>query len=237
MFGRKLVFGMVIGLILGAGGLLLSLKKNQRIGEPGVKVVAVPLNDEGGQPITASSVYLPELSGFESTPGIVQRAVYDYLPKDTIYGQRLYRAAADGFSIACNVVLMGADRTSIHQPQYCLPGDGWRIVSDTTHRVRVGNKELPVNRIVAQRSIVTANKSIVNLSAVLVYCFVTEGEVTANHRDRMWRQAVEQLKTGVLQRWAYVAAYSFCEEGREEETFGRLSQFFSRAAPEFMDVP
>jgi hypothetical protein len=103
--------------------------------------------------------------------------------------------------------------------------------------VRVGNKELPVNRIVAQRSIVTANKSIVNLSAVLVYCFVTKGEVTANHRDRMWRQAVEQLKTGVLQRWAYVAAYSFCEEGREEETFGRLSQFFSRAAPEFMDVP
>jgi len=39
------------------------------------------------------------------------------------YAERHY-SAPDGFDMTGTLVLMGADRTSIHKPDYCLPGQG-----------------------------------------------------------------------------------------------------------------
>ncbi len=53
------------------------------------------------------------------------------LPKDTSYAQRLYMAT-NGFWVNANIILMGMDRTSIHKPDFCLPGQGWRIDKKAT---------------------------------------------------------------------------------------------------------
>lgn len=234
--GRRWVHILAALLIVGSGFLIKSLQARQRLGEPGVKVVAVPIETEEGDRISDRRVGLPEVAGYESKAGRIQTLVHDWLPKDTTYGRRLYRSPQDGFMIDCNVVLMGADRTSIHQPQYCLPGGGWRIVEDAADEIRIGSGRLPVKRIVARRSVM-GDRGPMEFSVVLVYCFVTKGQVTADHGARMWQQAVEQLTTGVLQRWAYVACYAFCEGGKEDVAYRRVAQFLSRAAPEFMDVP
>jgi len=225
------------GMIVGCGVLLAALKSNQRLGKPGVKVVDQPLLDAEGREVASRSVYLPErVEGYTSKPLPMARLVLDWLPPDTTYGQRLYEAD-DGFWIQVGAVLMGADRTSIHQPQYCLTGQGFRIESEEKRMIRVGGGagfDLPVRRIVAAGTFRGQGDRVVELRRVLVYWFVADGEMTADHEERMWRQAVEQLKTGVLQRWAYVTCFAPCGEGEEEVVYERIARFIADAAPEFM---
>src|SRR5450759_5220275 len=68
------------------------------------------------------------------------------LPKDTSYAGRLY-TATNGLQINSTIILMGADRTSIHKPDYCLPGQGWSINEKTVVNIPVAgpqNYQLPV---------------------------------------------------------------------------------------------
>jgi hypothetical protein len=45
------------------------------------------------------------------------------------------------------------------------------------------------------------------------------------------------LRTGVLQRWAYVTCFSVCQPGQEEATFNRMKEFLAAAVPEFQLTP
>ena len=72
-------------------------------------------------------INLPErVLDFTSTNVPEPKVVLGYLPPDTSYAERIY-TAPDGFWVQNTVILMGADRTSIHKPDYCLPGQGWTI--------------------------------------------------------------------------------------------------------------
>jgi len=70
---------------------------------------------------------LPErVPDFTSTNVPESEVELGYFPKDTSYARRFYQAP-DGFGVSTTVILMGADRTSIHRPEYCLLGQGWSI--------------------------------------------------------------------------------------------------------------
>ena len=60
---------------------------------------------------------------FSSTNVPEPELVLGYLPKDTSYAERHYQSP-DGFNVTGTVVLMGTDRTSIHNADYCLRGQG-----------------------------------------------------------------------------------------------------------------
>ena len=224
-------------LIVGTGGLLEYLKRNQRLGEPGVRLVEVPILDEEGQRARGRSVGLPvEVAGYESEALPMARLVLDWLPPDTDYGQRLYQAA-DGFWIQSGAVLMGGDRTSIHQPQYCLTGQGFQITEESRETIRIGGPagyDLPVRRIVARGTFRGPDGKAVELTRLLVYWFVTKGSLTADHEQRMWEQALRQLRTGELQRWAYITCFAPCQPGQEGRVFDRVSAFIQEFAPEFL---
>ncbi len=230
---------LIAGVLLmaAAAAELVALKNRQRLSEPGVKVLPVSNVDEKGNAVGKESVYLPEtVQTFKSAPAPVAQIVVDWLPKDTVFGHRVY-AAPDGFEIDCNVVLMGADRTSIHQPQYCLTGAGWTIVAEETVQLKLANVEssaLPVRRLTARGTFRGTDQTVTGLTGVFVYWFVTEGAVTANHGERMWLQVVNQLRTGVFQRWAYVSCFALCRDGEEDATFNRLSEFIATAVPQFV---
>jgi len=55
--------------------------------------------------------------------------------------------------------------------------------------------------------------------------------------ERMWSMAKHLLKTGVLQRWAYVSCFAVCPPGSEEATFERMRQFIAASVPEFQLTP
>jgi hypothetical protein len=232
---QKIILVMVALLLMGlTAGALRHMKVSQKLGAPGVKT----------QPLAGSQnleVVLPEIVlDYTSEHMAEDSNVVSMLPQDTSYGQRRY-LAPDGFWTQVNVVLMGSDRTSIHKPQFCLEGGGWRIDAaasgeEMVHLDRPQAFDLPVMKLLTTRQLVN-NGETVTVRGIYVYWFVAEDAYTAQHWERMWWMAKELLHTGVLQRWAYVSYFAICLPGQEAATFERMKKLISASVPEFQLLP
>jgi len=233
---QLILLAITLALIGSTGGLLAHIRDHPRLGAPGVK--SHPLPDG-----VRVEVDLPErVQGFSSEYLPQAEIVTNTLPKDTSFGQRLYQAP-DGFQATLNVVLMGRDRTSLHKPQYCLEGQGWRINPNLTqlttiHVDQPHPYELPVLKLVANKEAeIRGQKTVV--SAVYVYWFVADGAISAGQTgaQRMWWMFKELIRTGILQRWAYVSCLSITAPGQEEAAFERMKHLIAAAVPQFQLTP
>jgi len=137
---KWLILLVALVLMAGTAGMLAGLKTHQKLGNPGIKAAPIP----GSVRVT---IDLPErVLNFTSTNVPESEIELGYFPKDTSYIRRLYQAP-DGFEASATIVLMGADRSSIHRPDYCLPGQGWTIVSKQAVNLPISGSqpyELPV---------------------------------------------------------------------------------------------
>ncbi len=230
---KWIVFVATLLLIAGAAVVLVRFKAKERLGQPGVKTSEL----KGSQCLR---VELPEtVAGFESeaieTPAIVTNT----LPKDTSYGQRRYKSP-DGFQGLVNVVLMGTDRTSLHKPQFCLLGDGWTIDNTEITSIPIERphpNELPVIKLTTTKQFLVNGKP-VTARGIYIYWFVADGALSADPKgvERMWWMAKHRLRTGELQRWAYVTYFAYCRPGGEEATYKRLKELIAATVPEFQLV-
>lgn len=216
-------------LMAAAGGAIYKLQARQTLGRPGV--LAEP------QPGSARwRVSLPQrVAGMNSEEVPAAKEELTGLPPDTSIGKRLY-TAADGSPLLLQVVLMGRDRTSIHQPQYCLTGQGWLIEKTEEVRLPVARpqpRELPALKLTASKVLTLDNGQRLPVRAVYVYWFVADGAITAHRSERLAAMAKELLRTGTLQRWAYVACFAQCLPGDEDQAFARVKEFIAEAVPEF----
>ena len=235
MKGKTILAAVAVLALLGVAAVILHhAKSGQRLGQPGVKT----------RPLAGSSnleVLLPEnLPGYKSERVPQASVVTNNLPPDTSFGQRIY-TADDGFQSMINVVLMGADRTSIHKPEICLVGQGWQFDGAATRPeivrlTRPAAYELPVMRVVAHIDTMD-NGQPVKRSCVYTYWFVDGNRFTARHNEWKWWLVKDFLLTGVLDRWAYVTFLSICAPGQEEATFERMKQLMVATVPEFQLVP
>ena len=216
-----------------AGGAIYQLQTRQTLGRPGV--LAEP---QAGSP--RWRIPLPEqVAGMTSQEVPAAEVELSALPADTSIGKRLY-TATNGAPLLLQVVLMGRDRTSIHQPQYCLTGQGWLIEQTEEVRLPVAQSpphEVPALKLTASKVFTTADGQRVPVRAIYVYWFVADGALTAHRSQRLRWMAEELLKTGTLQRWAYVACFAQCAPGDEDQTFARVKEFVAEAVPEFQRSP
>ena len=211
-----------------SGAMLYRFSTKQKLGKPGLKATAIPGSIKLDIPLPVNvlnytSIYVPPDAVTTNT-----------LPADTSLSQRLY-TAPEVPQISMNVVLMGTDRTSIHKPQYCLLGQGWRIesaVEDSVSVLKPHPYSLPLMKITASRE-VEQNGQRMAVKGIYVYWFVADNVLTADHWQRMWWMSRELVTTGVLQRWAYVSCFSICLPGQEEATYELIKRFIASAAPEF----
>ena len=111
---QKLIIALVaLALIGGTAGLLANLRSHQKLGPPAVKTS--PLDDT-----IRVQVELPaRVLDYESTNVAIEQIVFDILPKDTSFGQRLY-FAPDGFNVRLNVVLWQAERGGRFRGQHLV---------------------------------------------------------------------------------------------------------------------
>lgn len=226
-----LVLIVALGLTATGAAVVGWLKSNQRLGKPGLKTEPIPGDNR-------LNVMLPaHVLNYDSKWIEVDPVVTNTLPKDTSYGQRAY-VAPDGFSLLANVVLMGADRTSIHKPQFCLTSQGWTIDKSELTRIPIAEPhryELPVMKLTTTKQVVLQGQP-VTVRGVYVYWFVADRALTAEHWERMWWMARHIVHTGELQRWAYVTAFAVCEPGQEDAVYARMKDFIAAAVPQFQLV-
>ncbi|HXG48831.1 MAG TPA: exosortase-associated EpsI family protein [Methylomirabilota bacterium] len=232
----KLALGLGLGVIGLAAVVLGRFQTLQRLGTPGLVMVARNVYCEDGRVLGTNSVALPEkVLDYQSEELKISTNVTVWLPADTTYAQRSY-AAPDGFRILMNVVLMGTDRTSIHKPEFCLPGQGFRILKSEPETVPIARPhayDLPVMRMTAAKELTLTSGQRVDARAVYVFWFVADGQLTADHNERMRWMARDLLTRGVLQRWAYVSCFAMCLPGEEDATYARVKQFISASVPAF----
>jgi hypothetical protein len=132
---------------------------------------------------------------------------------------------------------MGADRTSIHRPQFCLRGSGFVIQKEereTIPMTRPNEYSLPVTKLTL---VPEPGSSIGDRRAIYVYWFVADGEYTGSPSQRMWWMFRDLATRGVLQRWAYISCVAECLPGQEDVTYDRLKKMIAAAAPEFQLTP
>jgi hypothetical protein len=230
---KWLVFIVATALIAGTAVFLSGRKARQRLGPPGIK--AAPIPDS-----ILMKIELPaQVLDFTSTNVPQAQVVLDYLPKDTSYAQRRY-TAPDGFAVTANIILMGMDRSSIHKPEICLPGQGWRIEEQATAIIDVrwdppGPMRVGKWRLSNLVQMADGQKRTVN--ALYIFWFVADREQTVSHWERSWWLARDMLRTGVLQRWAYVSYFTVCEPGQEQAVFERVSRLVAESVPSFQPRP
>ena len=233
------IFVAVLALIGLTAGTLGTLKARQKLGKPGLQLAERPIFDEEGKIVGPVSVRLPERVGdYFSTNLPITQMELGYLPKDTTYGRRRY-VRRDGAYVDASAVMMGADRTSIHKPEICLVGAGWRMNGPVLLSVRVERPnpyDLPVARLFASKQVRMSDDAVREIRAVYVYWFVSEKRITASHRERFWYSLQDLVTTGVMPRWAYVSCFAVCLPGEEEATYARMKEFIAAAVPEFQLV-
>jgi Protein of unknown function (DUF3485) len=233
---QKIMGGLLLVLIAVTAVLLLHLKAHQRLGAPGVKT----------RPIAGSKrleVLLPEtLPGYTSEILTNAEAALSILPDDTSFRVRFYRGY-DGFASELSVVLMGSDRTSIHNPEICMPGQGWTVDHSLTsvEQVPVDQPiayDLPVNKMISTKVVQDKDGKSQTLRGIFVFWFVDETHYTEKSwKWKAWWIPRDLILNGVLERWAYVSCFSPCFPGQEAATFERMKKLIALSVPEFQLVP
>jgi hypothetical protein len=228
-------FVSALALIAATAGWLVYFRANQKLGAPGVKT----------HPIADSirlEVDLPDkVLDCDSEGMEVDDTTKGTLPQDTSFGQRLYRST-NSYPIALSVVLMGSDRSSLHKPQICLEGRGWHIDDSASTQTSVHVEkpypyELPIVKLVANETSPEPGRA--PYKRVYVYWFVADNAMSAtiSGAERMWMLSKQLVRTGVLQRWAYITCTSVCPAGQEDAQFERIKTFIAAAAPAFQLTP
>jgi hypothetical protein len=230
---KWLMLLIALALMAGTVGALTRLKANQRLGQPGIKATPIPGS-------VMMQIDLPErVLDFTSTNVPESEVELGYFPKDTSYARRLYHAA-DDFWATATIVLMGEDRTSIHRPDYCLPGQGWTIGSKTAVNIPIGGEHpyaLPVLKWVTHNSFQTPDGRKQEVSGVYVFWFVADNEQTPNYVQFQYYLLRDLLFTGRLQRWAYISYFTVCAPGGEDATFARMEKLIAASVPEYQLAP
>jgi hypothetical protein len=230
---KIILFAATLALIAGTAGALTWLKAHQQLGAPGI--VATPVPGGGTMRLELPARVLD----FTSTNMPEAQVVLDYLPKDTSYAQRHY-TAPDGSWAVGNIILMGADRTSIHRPEYCMPGQGWDIRDKTGVKLPIAGAhpyELPVMKWTVSKTFSAPDGSRQTVSGLYVFWFVTKNQATDDFRTMLKSMLFHQLTSGVLQRWAYVSYFTVCRPGEEDAAFARMKQLIAASVPGFQLPP
>ena len=187
----------IMAAILAVGVLLTATTTDvTKVSEPGVKLYpdGTPyLVDRAGDWVGGERTGLTEEE---------QRL----LPKDTEGSRRLFRSK-DGNELYCSIILAGRDVTSIHRPELCLPGQGWKIQNEYTQTIPVAAAPggmLNVMRMNASRPAQLPDGRTAEVRSVFAYWFVGKNRVTPYHWQRIYWSAKDRILHNTNHRWAYV---------------------------------
>lgn len=213
----------------GTACALTWLRSNQKLGTPGIKGTVIPNS-------LMLKIVLPEhVLDFISTNVPEPEVAINYFPKDTSYSERAY-FTPDGLRIQSTVILMGADRTSIHRPEYCLPGQGWSIDDKQMVKLPIADQppySLDVARWYISTSIQQPDGQKAKIAGVYAYWYVANNEETPDHDKMLEWLTLDLFRTGALQRWAYCSYFAACLPGQQDATFDQMKRLITASVPQY----
>jgi len=223
---------IIVVVILVVGLVLTTLTADvTRGGEPGIRLI----NEHPFLPETAGVWKGSAQSGLTED----ERAV---LPPDTEKAARIY-TNANGQAVFCSIVLAGRDVTSIHRPEVCLTGQGWKLNPAQTERIETPAAPggvLRVSRMNASNTMQLKNEHSAQVYAVFAYWFIGHARTTPYHWQRIWWTTLDRIFHNRNHRWAYFLLDSIVSPERaatdpqagQEESMQLLRQFIQGVYPQ-----
>jgi Protein of unknown function (DUF3485) len=162
----------------------------------------------------------------------VSESEIQFLPKDTEFAKKAYIGRAPT-EIACEVVLSGAQRNSIHRPQVCLIGQGWTITDEKPISVLLANQRVQRVRLLTLGRVENGKK----LNSYFLYWFVGKDKTTDDHFQRILLTCWDRIMKGTNHRWAYVMVSGILpttvadSEKAKEELISQLTDFVREIIP------
>lgn len=236
---ERLVAFVVLALIaLGAAAIHFG---KPRLGNPGLAFEKVALTNEHGKVVREERVRFPDhVAGFRAINAPINDIEVTNLPPDTAYGRKLYWDA-EGFRAQMSAVMMKTDRTSIHRPQVCITGQGWKIQNTEVIDIPIPAPlayNLKATCLTSTKTVRDEKtKSEYQLSNVYIYWFVAEHKLAPGHADALTAISLDLITSGVLHPWAYVSLYAPCPPGQERVAIARAKRLIAAAVPEFQLTP
>lgn len=203
--------GVALGVVVMSALCLIWL--GQRVGP---MKAGLPLDEAGLNPKDLPAFPGGNWAGKRLQAGDFERQT---LPPDTGYARRLYLPAGDRRrAVLVSVVLSGRDRSSLHRPELCLTGQGWRVVSSHEQVLGSESRQLRCRILEVEHPGLGGSGP----QRGLVACwYVGPQGVVANNLNRMWYDIRGRL-AGRSDRWAYVLMQTDMPQGAEE-ALGRIS--------------
>jgi len=181
---------MAVGICGGGLAFCAMTDTTYRVGEPPI------------------SLTLPErLAGYESQDMPMQARERQVLNEGVGIGRRFY--FTQDRAVLASVVLSGAQKRSLHEPQVCLPGQGWVITGKNEIEVECGLPE-PVRATVLSmhRDAQNAAGAVVRTRALNLYWYLgSEGVTAASYDEHVATSYRDALLLGRDHRWALLSFF------------------------------
>lgn len=160
------------------------------------------------------------------------------LPEDTGFSRKSYRNVLDGSYVATSIVLSGKDRSSIHRPELCLTGAGWRIVDSFKHTFEVEGAPDGITTTVLrlETEVPDGLGGVVPVESLFAYWFVSGTGMASSHTERRLKLMFDRLIRFRSHRWAYVFVQTQVYDDQLDKALARASEIISGTVPEFQIV-
>ena len=183
--------------------------------------------------------YVDVAGGLVGQNAEVSEAERVILPKDTEFARKDYIDYASNTDIFLSIVLSGAMQQSIHRPEACLVGQGWRIVNQEDIPIRLQSGHLLTVRNLTITKEVPYQGKTVTLTRYNMYWFVGENVTTPYHSMRVFLSSWDRIVHNRAHRWAYVTVASLINKdlfpaGRDAaQTRALMIEFIQKTVPTF----
>jgi hypothetical protein len=239
----ELKVGAIALALIALAAIYLGNRKNV-LGKPGLVMEAQVLTNELGEIVRDKRVAIPgNVPGYKDELLPITATEVKVLPKDTEFGRRRY--IADGAQFQVSAVLMGTDRTSLHDPSYCVTGQGWHVDAKevtTIPMARPQPYELKAQLWTATHQQLigkdaSGKDQFAPVRGLFMFWYVSEDQLTPIHWDQMVWMGRDLLLHGTLKRWAYVSMFSWCAPGQEKALLQKMKRLAADVVPVFQIPP
>lgn len=136
------------------------------------------------------------------------------LTSDAILSRKFYSLNKDEHGFMVSAVIAGKDRSSLHPPQWCLPGQGYKILNEELLQIKSSNTSYSVMLMTLHPPDETNQPGSYN-SVLYAYWFAGYKKETANHLIRLLWTAWDSIIRGKIVRWAYISVVYAAPDNRE----------------------
>ena len=179
-------------------------------------------------------IFLNQYMGQDQETSLAEKVM---LPGDTQFAKKVYSSLQGDF-IACQIVLSGGEKRSIHRPETCLPGQGWTIGDARKVPITLDNgKTQNVMKLTLSRIVEVGQNDRRKVTNIFYYWFVGKDKTTPEHRERVLLTSWDRVFHNINHRWAYVIVSEIVPDlglpGRDLqlETDKKLTKFIAAIAP------